>query len=272
MKHLNSFISFSLPLTVMLITFSIFLMVNLTVNNYKKNITNDYSIVVISSTPLVKMDTLAGMNIKEIDILSREKIIKGLKKDLSDSSLNLLNTKLPYFYNIFLEEFPTTLKLEQIRKELITLTNVKRVETFSKNHNELYSVLVLIQNITITLFIIVLIFSFLLILKQIKIWFFEHSQRIKIIQLHGGSIFYGSKPIFKIMLASTFFSSIFVIGLVFFLMDNLDLIVPAEIIGLIPKNFSIQLELFKVFMLAFFVPLITFFGLILKYKLSKNGH
>lgn len=268
MKHLNSFISFTLPLLVMLVTFTLFLIVNKTVNNYKNNITNDYSIVVISSTPLITIDNLAGIKVKEVKILSREKIIKGLEKNLSDSSLELLNNKLPYFYNIFLEEFPTTLKLEQIRKELTTITNVKRVETFSKNHNELYSVLVLIQNIIKIVFSVVLILSFLLIAKQIKIWFFEHSERIKIIQLHGGSIYYASKPILKLMFATTFFSTLLICLSFYFLVLNINLIVPPEIIDLIPTDFAIEIELAKIALLAFIVPVITYLGLILKYKLS----
>lgn len=268
MKHLKSYFSFLLPLTVMLITFCLFLIVNKTVNNYKANITNDYSIMVISSTPLISIEELAGIKVKEVKIISREKIIKGLKDKLSESSVKLLNTKLPYFYGVYLEEFPTTSKLEQIRKELTTITNVKRVETFSKNHNKIYSILVLIQNIVFVLFSVVLILSFLIIGKQIKIWFFEHSERINIIQLHGGSIFYGSKPIFRIMLGSTFLSTLIVSFLFYFLITNINMFVPAEIIELIPKSFQITVELIKVGLLAFAVPLITFFGLILKYKLS----
>ncbi len=268
MKLLKSFFSFLLPLTVMLIAFCLFLIVNKVVDNYKANITNDYSIVVISNTPLITIDELAGIDVKEVKILQRENIIKGVKENLSESSLKLLNSKLPYFYNIYLEEFPTTQKLEQIRKELTTIASVKRVETFSKDHNKIYSILMLIQNIVITLFSVILILSFLLIGKQIKIWFFEHIERIKIIQLHGGSVFYSSKPIFRIMLGSTVLSVLIVSTLMYMLITNISMVVPAEIIELIPGNFQIELELLKIALLAFVVPLVTFFGLIIKYKLS----
>lgn len=266
MRLLRSFLSFISPLIIMLLTFAVYLLVNDVVNNYKKTITNDYSIVVISNTPLIKMDKIAGIDIKDIKILSREKIIGKVKDNLSDSSLKLLKTKLPYFYKIYLEEFPTTLKLDQIRKELTTISSVKKVETFSNDHNKVYSLLVLIQDIVIILFSVVLILSFLLISKQIKIWFFEHMERLDIIQLHGGSILYGSKPILKIMIISSIVSSAIIVSLVFFSIENINLIVQPEIISLIPKSIEIYTILFKILLLSFSIPLIIFMGLIIKYK------
>lgn len=268
MKLLKSFFSFAFPLVVMLITFSVYLVVNKVVNNYKNSITNDYSIVVIANTPLVTIDELAGIPVKDIKILSREKIIKGLQSNLSDSSKELLTNKLPYFYNIFLDEFPTSSKLEQIRKELTVISNVKRVETFSKNHNQVYSILILMQYIVMIFFVVVLIMSFLILAKQMKIWFFEHSERLDIIQLHGGSLFYGSMPILKVMILSAFFASMAVSGLMFFTIENLRLIIQPEIVSLIPKVFDLEIELLKIVALSFFMPLVTFFGLLIRYKFN----
>ena len=185
---------------------------------------------------------------------------------MSDSSLNLLSNKLPYFYKIHLEEFPTTLKIEQIRKELTTISNIKRVETFANNHNKVYSLLVLIQNIVIVLFLVVLTLSVILLLKQVKIWFFEHSQRITIIQLHGGSLLYASKPILKVMTLSAIFSILLVCTLLFFTVDNISSIIQPEILSLIPKVFELEQEFVKIIMLAFAIPLTTFFGLLIDHK------
>lgn len=267
MKLLKSFVSFTLPLIVMLLAFSIYLLVNKVVDNYKQNITNDYSIVVITNTPLVKMKSIADIGVKDIVILSREKIIKGLKKNLSDSSLKMLNTKLPYFYRIYLEQFPTTLKLEQIRKELNTISNVKKVETFSTDHNKVYSILMLIQDIVTVLFVVILMLSFLLLSKQVKIWFYEHKERINIVQLHGGSLLYSSKPIFKVILLSSLFSSLVVAFGMFATVQNISMVVRPEILALIPDVMDLKFELIKIVVLAFAIPMITFFSLITAYKL-----
>ena len=139
MKLLKSFFSVTFPLVIMLFMFSIYLIVTKVVDNYKKNITNDYAIVVIANTPISSIDSLAGIKVKDIEPLSREKIIKSVKNNLSDTSVELLQKKLPYFYKIYLKEFPTSLKLEKIRKELMTISNINKIETFSNDHNKLRS-------------------------------------------------------------------------------------------------------------------------------------
>ena len=267
MRHLKSFLSFTIPLIIMLVTFSIYLLINKVVDNYKQNITNDYSIIVIANTPMKTLDYISGIKVKDVKILKREKIIKDVKKNLSSSSLKLLKNKLPYFYQVYLVEFPTTIKLEQIRKELVSIPNIKRVETFSNDHNKIYSLLILIQDIIVVLFVIILLLSFFLLSQQIKIWFFEHSQRISIIQLHGGSLLYSSKPIIKTMIISTIFSIIFVVVSLFFIINNISMIIGAEILTLIPTMDDLQIELLKIIILAFLIPIITFFGLLLQHKI-----
>ncbi len=266
MKLLRSFISFTFPLIVMLFIFSIYLLVEKVVNGYKDSIINDYSIVVITNTPFIDIDELADIKVKEIEPLSRTKIIAGVKDNLSNSSVELLNKKLPHFYKIYLEEFPTTLKLDQIRKELNTISNIKRVEMFSSDHNKVYSLLLLIQDIVFILFVVVLVLSFLLLSKQIKIWFFEHNERISIIQLHGGSLMYSAKPILKTILISSISSSIVVVGLFFLIINNISVFVQPEILVLMPKIIHLEFEILQIIVLSFVIPLITFFGLLIQYK------
>lgn len=267
MKLLKSLISFMAPLMIILLTLSVYLLVNKVVNNCKQNITNDYALVVITNTPMVKIDEIAGVKIKDTEILRRENIIKNVQENLSESTLKLLQTKLPYFYKIYLEEFPTTNKLDQIRKELTTISNIKKVETFSSDHNKIYSLLVLIQDIVVVLFIIVTLLSALLISKQIKIWFYEHKQRIEIIQLHGGSLLYSSKPIFNLMITSSIVSAVVVSVSVYLLLHNISLIVQPEILTLIPDIIFLKMEIIKVVVAAFVIPFVIYFGLIFKYKL-----
>jgi cell division transport system permease protein len=268
MKRLRPFLSVTFPLVMMLLMFTIYLVVNKVVVSYQKNITNDYAIVVITNTPLSDIEKLADINVKEIEPLSRKKIIKSVQNNLSDTSISLLNKKLPYFYKIYLEQFPTTIKLEQIRKELTTIPNVKKIETFSNDHNKIYSLLILIQNIVFVLFSVVLILSILLLLKQIKIWFFEHSERISIIQLHGGSLLYASKPIIQIIVLSSFISSIVVSIILFFGITNIEKFIPSEILSFIPTVMSLEMEIFKIILLSLAIPMITFFGLLVKYKIK----
>lgn len=252
----------------MLFIFSIFLLVNKVVTSYKMSIINDYSIIVISSTPFISIDEIAGMDIKEIEPISREKIIEDVKENLSKGSIDLLDKKLPYFYKIYLESFPTTTKLKDIRAELFKIKNVKKVETFSNDHSKIYSILILLQDIVFVLFVVVLVLSLLLLSKQIKIWFYEHSERISIIQLHGGSLLYSSKPIIKIIFSSALFSSIVVITSLYFISSNLKFFIQPEIFSILPQVIHLELEAIQIIALSFIIPFITFFGLLIQYKMK----
>jgi cell division transport system permease protein len=268
MKLLKSFFSFSFPLTIMLFIFAIFLLVNKIVESYKYSIIDDYSIIVITNTPFITIDKIAGMRIKDIEPINRGKIIESVKENLSQSSINLLDKKLPYFYKIYLESFPTTSKLVEIRKELKEIKNVKKIETFSNDHSKIYSLLILLQDIVLVLFVIVLTLSLLLLSKQIKIWFFEHNDRISIIQLHGGSLMYASKPIIKIIFTSALVSSAVVIGILFMIANNLTMLIQPEIVSILPKVVHLEFEAVQIIVLSFIIPFITFFGLLIQYKMK----
>lgn len=252
----------------MLFIFAVFLLVNKVVENYKHSIIDDYSIIVITGTPFITIDEIADMKIKDIEPINRGNIIESVKENLSGSSINLLEKKLPYFYKIYLENFPTTSKLVQIREELKQIKNVQKIETFSNDHSKIYSLLLLLQDIVLILFIIVLALSLLLLSKQIKIWFFEHNERISIIQLHGGSLMYASKPIIKIIFLSALFSSIVVIGILFVIANNLSAVIQPEILSILPQVIHLEFEAVQIIALSFIIPFITFFGLLIQYKMK----
>ena len=52
MKFLKNVFAFLIPLLSMLITFSMFLLINNVVDNYKSKISRDYSIIIVANTPL----------------------------------------------------------------------------------------------------------------------------------------------------------------------------------------------------------------------------
>ncbi|MDY0051899.1 MAG: cell division protein FtsX, partial [Aliarcobacter sp.] len=68
MKFLKNVFAFLIPLLSMLITFSIFLLINNVVENYKSKISRDYSIVIVTNTPLEKesINELAGIKVENI--------------------------------------------------------------------------------------------------------------------------------------------------------------------------------------------------------------
>jgi len=272
MKSLKNFATFSIPLIAVLFSFSIYIIIDKIVENYKNKIISDYSIIVVANTPLNKknIETLGSIDVKKIVTLKKKSIIDNFKNRLSSNSLELLRVRLPYFYKIYLDEFPTTSNLKQIRKELKSIKNIKRVETFSKNHSTIYSLILLSQKIITILFIVMLLFSILLLSKQIKIWFFEHKLRIEIMKLHGASTLSSFGPIIKVAFFSSLFSSLFVMIVIIGFLGNITHFFSSELIDIIHIEFDIKFDFIKILTLSIFISSLAVFGVLTKYK-AKAG-
>ena len=269
MKFLKSLVSFIIPLFIVLTTFALYNSITNVVSDYKNTIINDYSIMIVTHTPLIKEDitTLATIKVNNIKTLKRETIIKNLKDELSKTSLKLLEQKLPFFYNIYLDDYPTTSQLNLIRTQLSKISNIKRIETFSSDHSKIYSLLVLCEQIIAVAFIFILLFAILIILKQIKIWFFEHSKRISIIEYHGGSIIYSAFPIIKIAIISSIVASALTIALVFNIVNNLNYLVSVDVLNIIPNIKTLSVNYLSIIILSFCISIFSTIGVLIKHKI-----
>lgn len=270
MKFLKNFLAFMIPLIIVLLTFSLHNAIGNIVDGYKQTINDDYSILVIANTPIdeEKVKDLISIDIKQIEKLENNIIISNLKKQLSKNSLELLKQKLPLFYKIYLEQYPTTTQLNIIKKELKDIPNIKKIETFSSDHNKIYSLLLLVEQIIQLMLIFISIFTFFILSKQIKIWMFEHSTRISIIQYHGGSIFYSALPIIKITFLSSIVSSAIVILLIMLLSNNLSLFLTPEILGLLPSKDTIPVDFIFIIVLSFFISIVSTMSVLVKHKMK----
>lgn len=268
MKLLKTVFTFTLPLSVMLIIFSIYLVVNQVVHNYKTTLTDDYIIIVTADAPLTELNSVAGKQVKEATMINQDDIIKNVEDTLSESTIKILNKKLPLFYRISLSELPTKEELDLIREELKGLPNVQSIEMFLEDHKQTYSFLIMIQDMSFVLFTVVLAFSALLVIRQVRIWFFEHSRRIKIMELHGGSILYSSKPIVKVIIISSILSCIITFGVMYSSLNSVAMLVQPEILPFIPSLVNLQFDFIKIVLLSFAIPVVTFMGLLIKYKLK----
>ncbi len=272
MKFLKNTFAFVIPLTAMLISFIIYLFSSNILENYKVTIANDYSIVVITNTPLIKEDItkLADINVEKIITLQKDKIIRNIKSNLSKSSIELLQRKLPHFYKIKLEIFPTTSELETIKNQLYQNKNIRKVEIFSKNHNSIYLLLLLLSQISFILFSIITIFAIIIISKQIRIWFYEHHEKITILKLHGASILYSSSTILKYAIFSSLISFGIVSGIFIYLVDNIGVLLPNDLENIVIVSLTVENSLIKVFLLSFGISILTILGVLIKYKMKHD--
>ncbi|MCJ8326419.1 MAG: cell division protein FtsX [Campylobacterales bacterium] len=272
MKSLRNHLAFIIPLISMLLTFVIYLFTNNVINDYKTSISKDYSIVIVTHTPLFKekLATISGISVKRIISLKKDKILKKLKKDLSKTSISLLKSKLPFFYKIQLSDFPTSSQLKSIEKELKRNKNIKNIEIFSKNHNHIYLLLVILNKIVVILFIIILLFTVIIISKQVKIWFYENSSQITILKLHGASVLYSGSKIIRQALFSSTISFILVSAIVFFISMNMNLFIPLELQGIINTKINLSSQIINIFFLSYGISFITVMSVLITYKIEND--
>ena len=272
MKFLNNLFAFLIPLLSMLITFSIFLLISNVVDNYKSKISRDYSIIIVTTNPLEKdaIKELAGIKVEKIQNLPNDKIITSIQSNLSESSIELLKQKLPNFYQIYLEIFPTTSELEVIKQTLLQNKNVKKVEVFYKNHNQISLLLLLLNSVSFILFFIITIFAIIILAKQIKLWFHEHSSKISILRLHGASILYSASTIINYALLSSLLSFLISSTFLYYVSNNMTVLFPLELHDIVDIKINIFIELSKIFLLSFGISMITIFGVLLKYKITND--
>ncbi|PLY07522.1 MAG: cell division protein FtsX [Arcobacter sp.] len=272
MKFLKNTFEFVVPLTAMLLSFIIYLFATNILHNYKITIASDYSIVIITNTPLIKEDItqLADIRVERIITLEKDKIITNIKSNLSSSSIDLLKRKLPHFYKIKLEVFPTTSELETIKNQLYENKNIRKVEIFSKNHNSIYLLLLLLSQISFILFTIITVFAIIMISKQIRILFFEHHEKITILKLHGASILYSSSTILKYAIFSSLISFLLVSGIFIYLIENIGILLPSDLEDIVVVSLTVQNSLIKVFLLSFGISILTILGVLIKYKMKHD--
>ncbi len=272
MKSLKNIFAFFIPLLSMLIAFSIYLLINNVVKSYQDKISKDYSIIVVSTNTLSKdnLPKLAGINVDSIIALPNDKIIENIKTNLSENSIELLKQKLPNFYQIHLEIFPTSSELDEIKSTLLKNTDIKKVEVFYKNHNQIYLLLLLINSVSFILFFIITIFAIIIIAKQIKLWFHEHHIKISILRLHGASIIYSATSILNYAMLSAFLSFIISSIFLYYVSNNIDILFPNELQEIVDIQINLAIEIGKLFLLSFCISIFTIFGVLLKYKISND--
>ena len=259
MKYLKSHILLIFALVSILFSIESYWVINKIVNKYEYKIAKNYTILVVSKTPIEKI------NIDEISKVEPINIDKNLQKLKRFNNLDLdkIKKSLPYFYKLYFKRFPTPNELKNIETKLLSNPNIKRVESFRINQHQIYNLLYIIK-IIITIFMSVILFiSTLLIIKQLEVWKLEHSERMYIMELFGAPLGLKSAILLRIAFVDAFFS-IFLIGVI--VKYILDSNVYIKLINQL--NINIEISFFKdmlilsaiSFLIAFVSTMIVIFS------------
>lgn len=222
MKSLKNHFGVIFPLVALLFCIQFITLVNKTIDDYEKFMAKDYSIIVVSSNDL--NETALKPVVRFFDsmqTLGAENIINRLSDDISAKNIADLKKSLPKFYLVKLERFPSTEIMHEIRDKISRIKGVSRVEVFEKTHDKIYKTLHLIKKISEIFSILILVIGLMLLFKQMRIWLYEHKERIDIMSLFGASFWLKSGVLYRIAVVDSFIATIIVVAL-YIAMPNLE--------------------------------------------------
>ncbi len=220
MQSIRNHLSLVIALSTILFTIQVFMIIDRSIVAYETNLKNDYSIIVVAKK------TLKPTLFKEIDrdIQSSEEIkpdhiIQSLKGQMKTKNIELLKLTLPKFYRIHLDHYPTPEEISKLNANLLKHPLISRVEDFAQNHDLVYKLLLLYKEVSIVFALVILAVTTLLILKELKIWQFQHSERMSIMALFGAPLWLRSAVLFRLAIVDAVIASFLINGSFFLLLQ-----------------------------------------------------
>ncbi|MFC2073248.1 cell division protein FtsX [Campylobacterota bacterium] len=188
-----------------------------TTNTYEKGLKEGYSMLVVTHKPmeLSKFQTLND-HISTSEKIKREDIVSEVAKGVSKSSSEEILAALPYFYNLGLDEYLHTSGVEEIKKDLESDANIKKVEMFGSSYNSSYRLFSFIKFILKVFIIFMAVVSLFLIIKQMEIWKYAHKERMQVMEIFGAPLMLRSGVLFRVAFVDAVFASILVSAIFFY--------------------------------------------------------
>ncbi|KIM10675.1 MAG: hypothetical protein KU37_10355 [Sulfuricurvum sp. PC08-66] len=198
MKSLKSHFSLTLALFAILFSVQTYLVATKIVAHYEERLKKSYTIIVVSHAQL-SLETLSSTisGIASFDKLSPDAILESLQEDLTSEQINNLKATLPFYYELKLDFFPRPSQVATLEKKLLNTSGVFQVENFSQRHDQLFSMLVIIKTIMKVFGVLLIVVALLLILKEMRLWQFQHHTRMHIMALFGAPVWLRSAVLFR---------------------------------------------------------------------------
>ena len=213
MNSIKQHFLFILPLVALLLSLECLLLVNRAIISKEDKLLQNYSIIVASkqklSFDLVTQNIPEIASIEEID---PSFILDKIRQNMSNEDYENIKKELALYYTIKLDSFPDQKHLNKINATLSKIPGIIKVESFAKTHNQAYRLLFLIK-FSVQVFSVILgVLSILLMIDQIRIWHFEHSKRMQIMEYMGAGMWMKNRFLFKGALNDAILATLIVCG------------------------------------------------------------
>ena len=212
MRSFKSHISVIFPLVILLFAIEFGLVLGKFVSDYEFKVASGYNIIIVSEIELNEnmlipiIPTFASLTTLDANL-----ILNRLKNDISAKNISVLKSILPKFYSLKLTNFPSKDAMVNIKANLSKIQGVKRVETFSKTHDQVYNMLILSKNIAEYFAILVGLLGLVLVFKQMRIWLYEHKRRVEIMTLFGAPYWLKSAMLYKLSIIDSIIATTLVV-------------------------------------------------------------
>lgn len=220
MKSLKNHISLIIALFTVLFAVQIYVAVDRTIAAYETRLKNDYSIIVVANKAVSEPEFKA-MNdlIERSEVIATDQVLERLKGEMSQKNLDLLKVTLPKFYRIYLKRFPNPSEIEKLQKRLQRNGAIERVEGYAQTHDTVYKLMLLFKDVVQIFSIAIAAVTSLLILKEMRLWQFQHADRMSIMALFGAPVWLRSAVLFRLAIVDAIIATAMVC-LAFFAIDQ----------------------------------------------------
>lgn len=267
MKSLKNHFSLIAALFTILFTIQVYQVLERSILSYEESLRQNYSIVLISDKKLDELSIKSKFSlVRSMEPISPEKVIKRLEKEMDKTSLGLLRASLPKFYRLSLEHYPQPSEIEILTAQLLNIKSIRRVESFAQTHDQIYKLLLLYKGITQIFAFAVFIVTILLIAKEMRIWQFQHQERMNIMALFGAPIMLRSAVLFRLAIFDALIAATLLV-LTFSLIINAGWVQPYfDDIHINVEIFSYAKDAFMHFAIALSLSIILALLLIINHK------
>lgn len=221
MKSFKNHFSLVIALVSILFSIQIFIIVDRTMEAYKQNLANNYSIIIISQKKLQDQEILdANDLIQSVKELSADSVIERLNSGITEKNKELLKLTLPKFYKLSLTQYPSPNQIKKLRENLLKISSITKIEDFSHNHDTTYKLLLLFKTVVFVFAIVVFIVTTLLIFKELRIWQFKHNERMSIMALFGAPVWLRSAVLFRLAIVDAIIAGVIAFGLFIYISSS----------------------------------------------------
>ncbi|WP_300368784.1 hypothetical protein [Hydrogenimonas sp.] len=222
MTFIRNHLGLILPLFAILFAIEYLLVFDRVIKDYETRLQEQYTVIVVAEKSVEPNQIKhANVLVNSVESVDAESVLLRIRKQISKRNLEKIKAVIPAFYTVKLRHYPDKKRLEKLKRDLLSVKGVKRVQIFEKVHDRLYAMLLFMKTNFYIFGALIGLIGFLLVMKQMVIWQLEHKERMQIMALFGAPVWLRSGVLFRLAFVDALIAILLVTGgMVYLISDN----------------------------------------------------